>query len=366
LALEIPEAPKSSGRIVDVGVSVWESPEQLGEGAAANVRHRWRDPWKRPDAAAGALDAAMEPVRHALILGMVSDRIGARVTIEDVAQTVTRQPGKYLGVAGIDPTRDDTPERVEQAREAGMVGVTVSPAAQGFHPAHSNAMKLYQRCVDLNWPLIVQPLASIAPQAAMEFAAPLLLDEVAREFPELKIVIAQMGEPHPHQTLAMIAKHPNVFAGIGGIIGNPWALYDVVVRAHHHDLLHKVLFASGFPFCTPERAIVTLYSINSMVAGTHLPNVPREQLRSIVEGNALERLGISAESGDAPAAATPPESPADADTNTNPDADGDGEDPAGATADTAEHNDTDDQPPAEPDDADADTADEPAPSEQRR
>jgi len=282
---------------VDVGVSVWESPEQLGEGAAANVRHRWKDPWKQPDAAAGALDAAMEPVRYAMILGMVSDRIGARVTIEDVAKTVARQPTRYLGVAGIDPTRDDLAERIEQAREAGMVGVTVSPAAQGFHPAHSNAMRLYERCVELNWPLIVQPLASIAPQAAMEFAAPQLIDEVARTFPQLKIVIAQMGEPHPHQTLAMIAKHRNVFAGIGGIVGNPWALYDVIVRAHHNDLLDKLMFASGFPFCTPERAIVTLYSINSMVAGTHLPNVPREQLRSIVEGDALDRLDIHAPAG---------------------------------------------------------------------
>ncbi len=128
--------------IIDVHTHLWDSPEQLGTTAAEHLRLSSVEPWDRPDASTTAHDQAMQPVQYAIILGLVSRHLGASITPEQVAAYVARQPGKYLGFAGIDPMTDGYLAAVDRALDLGLVGVTISPAAQAFHPAHTRAMEL--------------------------------------------------------------------------------------------------------------------------------------------------------------------------------------------------------------------------------
>jgi hypothetical protein len=59
-----------------------------------------------------------------------------------------------------------------------------------------------------------------------------------------------------------------------------------------HGVEHKVLFASGFPFDLPARAIEAIYSVNSMLTATSLPNIARSVLREIVERDSISLLGL--------------------------------------------------------------------------
>jgi hypothetical protein len=105
----------------------------------------------------------------------------------------------------------------------------------------------------------------------------------------------------------------------------PWQLYNALLLAHQQGVMSQIVFGSGFPFCTPERAIVTLYSINTLIQGTHLPSVPREQLRSIVERDTLAVLGLRSRLAEpAEAATVEEESASDEDPNAS--------DPAGVAA----------------------------------
>src|SRR5690606_38739893 len=70
-------------------------------------------------------------------------------------------------------------------------------------------------------------------------------------------------------------------------------LYQVLASAYHTGSITKLMLGSGFPLTTPEKAIVTLYSLNTLIAGTNLPSIPREQLRPIVERDALACLAIA-------------------------------------------------------------------------
>jgi len=277
--------------IVDVHTRVWESAQQLGR-AEETLRRKPTEPWQRPDACPEAHAQAMDPVQQALILGFDSEYLDARIDHEQVAGYVAQDPGKFLGVAGIDPMRGDAVKSLEQAQALGLVGVTVSPAAQAFHPSDTRAMELYEACEAAGLPILFEAATLLARDAKLEFAQPYLLDEVARSFPALKIVVSALGEPWVHQCLTLIEKHPTVYADLSDLATRPWQLYNALILAHQQDATERILFGSNFPFCTPEKAIVSIYSINTFTQGTPLPSIPREQLRSIVERDSLVCLGI--------------------------------------------------------------------------
>jgi predicted TIM-barrel fold metal-dependent hydrolase len=285
--------------IVDVHTRIWESSDQLGQAVSEQLRRRHREPWDRPTASITAHDQAMSPVQHAIILGLHSELLGARIDHATVAQYVRRDPVSYVGFAGIDPTAGGPLDSLDRAQELGLEGVVLSPAAQGFHPSDSRVMPLYEACEARGLPILVESGALFARQARMEFDQPYLLDEVARTFPELRLVLTSLGDPWIDQGLALTAKHPTVFADLSEIIRRPWPLYNALLRAHQRGVIEQIVFGSNFPFHTPERAIVNIYSVNTLIQGTHLPSVPREQLRSIIERNTLRCLGIREDRGHA-------------------------------------------------------------------
>lgn len=276
---------------VDVRTRIWDSSEQLGRMSEV-MRRRPVDPWTQPLASAEEHTRAMAPVTEAFVLGFESRLLEASIPKEQIAEHVARNPARFLGFAGIDPTAGHAVRELEEALSLGLVGVTVSPVAQGFHPANTRAMELFEACEARGVPVFIETGIALAREAPLEFGEPHLLDEVARTFPELRMVLSALAHPWIEQGLVLVGKHPTVFGEISDLVLRPWQLYNSLALAHQLGVMNQLLFGSGFPFCTPEKAIVTVYSMNTLVHGTHLPNVPREQLRSIIERDALKCLGL--------------------------------------------------------------------------
>jgi predicted TIM-barrel fold metal-dependent hydrolase len=281
--------------IADVHTLIWESTDQLGPAVAEQLRRRIDVPWDRPSGTYERHSEAMRRVDCAIVHGMESKEIDLHIDAQAVAGYVQRHPGKLIGFAGIDPAHGSTVKKLEEAVALGLRGVSIGPAYQGYHPTATKAMALYEFCQEKSLPVFVNLDPKIARPVKMEFGQPYMLDEVARSFPDLKIVISSLGAPWVDQAISLLGKHPTVFADISDIVLRPWQLYNALLLAYQQGVLGQVLLGSSFPLCTPERAIVTLYSINSLVQGTHLPMVPREQLRGIVERDALRMLGIEFE-----------------------------------------------------------------------
>ncbi len=264
----------------------------MGESFAAHLRRQRQMPWDELPTGGEAFDQAMRPADQVVLLGFESKLLGVSISTERVAAQVARQPERYLGFASIDPTQPGSLSKLKDAVGLGMVGVTVSPSGQGFHPCHSDAMRLFEACAERGLPILFEPLGAIAGPANMEFDRPSLLDDVARAIPALRFVLGSMADPFVDEALALMGKHPQVFAEVSGLLHRPWQLYHALVGARERGVMQQMLFGSGFPFCDAERAIVTLYSVNGMTQGTPLPNVPREQLRSIVQRDTITALGL--------------------------------------------------------------------------
>ncbi|MFK7960999.1 MAG: amidohydrolase family protein [Phycisphaerales bacterium] len=277
--------------IIDLNTRVWSSPEQLGREVADSLLRYEADHGSRVDASLAALEREMHCVDTAFVMGFTSTRLGASVPDEWIAECCRRQPGR-IGVAGIDPLADDAMDRLDRAADLGLQAINVSPACQGFHPAHSRAMLVYERALALSMPVFVTMPPPPSASTRLEFARPMLWDEVARGFPELKLVMGQLGRPWIDETLLLVAKHENVFAEISGVVSHSWNLYNALLAARSEGVMSKLFFGSGFPFESPARAIETLYSLGALTQGTTLPAVPRQLVNGIVERDVLGCLGL--------------------------------------------------------------------------
>ena len=281
--------------IVDVFTRTWESSDWLGEQLLSQLRRIYPEPWQRPSASSTSHQDAMNKVDLAFVLGFESRLLGASICNEKVAEYIRQHPGKLVGFACIDPSKGKIADQFKQASSLGFKGITISPAGQGFHPVDSRVMCLYQLCQDHKLPVIIESAGTIAASTVLAFDRPYLVDEVARHFPQLKMIISGFGDPWIDETLALLVKHRQVYTDISGLINRPWQLYNALLQAHQRGVMNQILFASHFPFCTPEIAIKTLYSVNTLVHGSNLPNVPREQLRSIVERDVIKCLEMDVE-----------------------------------------------------------------------
>lgn len=236
---------------------------------------------------------AVDSVDRAIVLGFKSRYLDTEISNRVVADYVRRYSSKLVGFAGIDPTDPDSLTELAMAHEElRLKGVVLAPALQDFHPTDTRAWRLYDECARRRLPVVFQTNHR-NPAAKLEFARPLLLDEIARGLPELRIVVAHMGFPWIDETIALLGKHRCVFADVAGLLPKRWLTYNALLEAYEHGVTDKLLFGSDFPYRSPAGCIEALYSVNQLSHGTNLIAIPREQLRGIVERDALALLGIA-------------------------------------------------------------------------
>jgi hypothetical protein len=220
-----------------------------------------------------------------------------------LGQYVNRHAEKTVGFAVVEPGKDKVgPDNLESIKEKlGLKGIVLYCSACGFHPAHSSAMKFYESAQELALPVFFHNAGdALRANAVMEYAQPYLLDEIAREFAGLKIIIGSMGVPFVEQTLSMVARHKNVYADLTIRPKSVWQTYNMVVAAYEHGVMDKLLFGSGFPSGDAGQCMERLLGFNMLLAGTNLPTVPRGSIRNIIERDTLRLLGISHEIPEAP------------------------------------------------------------------
>jgi len=212
-----------------------------------------------------------------------------------LAEYVNKHNEKMVGFAVVEPTKDKVSAKylTSITEKWGLKGTVLYCCACGFHPAHSRAMRFYESAQELQLPIFFHNgCLGLRSDAVLDYAQPYLLDEVARKFPTLKIIIGTMGMPFVEQTLSMVAKHKNVYADLTIRPSNVWQVYNMVAAAHEFGVMDKLLFGSGFPFSKAGECMETLLGFNKLLADTNLPTVPRGNIRNIIERDTLEILGI--------------------------------------------------------------------------
>jgi predicted TIM-barrel fold metal-dependent hydrolase len=129
-------------------------------------------------------------------------------------------------------------------------------------------------------------------QALLECTLPRHLDPVAAKHPELRLILAHLGHPYEGECVAVIRKHPNVFADLSALHYRPFQLYHSLMLVQEYGVWDKVLFGTDYPFTTVRATIDGLRALNRMLDGTALPRLNEEAIERLIHRDSLPLLGL--------------------------------------------------------------------------
>ena len=244
---------------------------------------------------------AMKPVDRVISFGiaMPADRpavIGKRdmkAVNDATAALVARAPEKVIGFMSVHPDEPGILDEMERAYgDLRLRGLKLGPNYQNFDPLGENARRMYSRAEEMKLPVVFHQGTSPVRDAPLRYAHPLVMDEIAILFPELRIVMAHIGHPWMADCLVVIRKHPNVYADISGLFYRPWQFYNGMRLAYEWSVINKLLLGSDYPITTPQETIDAFRHLDHFTRQHHLPEVPPELLEGIIQRNSLELLGL--------------------------------------------------------------------------
>jgi hypothetical protein len=236
--------------------------------------------------------AAMRGMDKSIVFGLRAFHSGLCVPNQYIADYAAQEGGRVIGFGAVDPTVDDVPATLAEIVRLGLRGVKLGPIYQNIHPTDPRMLAVYEFCQAQRLPIMMHQGTTFVRTGPLKYALPILLEDVAVQFPGLRLVIAHLGHPWIAETLVLIRKHPHLFSDISALHYRPWQFYNALILAKEYGVLDKLLFGSDYPFSTPEAAIEGLRDFNHLVEGTALPRLTPTQIEALIYSPTLELLGL--------------------------------------------------------------------------
>ncbi len=136
-------------------------------------------------------------------------------TIDQVNEIVQKAKGRVIGGAGYNPFRiEESLKDIDKAvKEYGFKFVYMHPITFGLSPRDKKLYPVYAKCNELGIPVSLQVGHSAEPLPGW-VGHPMEIDEVALDFPNLKINLSHTGWPWISEWCDVVWKHPNVYGDI--------------------------------------------------------------------------------------------------------------------------------------------------------
>ena len=209
---------------------------------------------------------------------------------EEVAEAAAANPDVLIPFASIDPFRGKA--GVRQARrlvdEFGVKGFKFHPGIQGFFPNDRLAYPLYELIEETGTVALFHTgqtgIGAGVPGGGgirLKYSNPLHVDDVAADFPHLKIILAHPSFPWQDEALAVATHKPGVHIDLSG--WSPKYFPPQLVQYANTLLKDKVLFGSDYPVLTPDRWLADF---------AKLP-IKDDVRPKILKDNAARLLGLS-------------------------------------------------------------------------
>ena len=162
----------------------------------------------------------------------------------------------------------------------------------GFRPDDERLAPLWRYAVDHRLPVLLHTGTTFVRQAPLECTLPRHLDPVATRYPDAKIIMAHLSHPYEGECVAVIRKHPNVYADISALHYRPFQLYNSLMLVQEYGVWDKVLFGTDYPFTNVNSTIKGLRDLNRMLEGSALPRLNERRIEEMIARDSLAILGL--------------------------------------------------------------------------
>ena len=223
----------------------------------------------------------------------VDERLTGRAPVpnDEVAAFAAEHADVAIAFASLDPTRG--PAAVREAKRLvadGVVrGLKLHPPLQQFAPNDPLAYPLYEVFAEAKLPVLFHTghsgIGTGMPGGGgirLKYGNPMLIDDVAVDFPDLPIILAHPSFPWQDEAISVCLHKPTVYIDLSG--WSPKYFSPTLVQYANTLLKHKVLFGSDYPLITPDRWLADFEKI-----------AIRDEVRPLIlKENALRLFGLSA------------------------------------------------------------------------
>ena len=135
--------------------------------------------------------------------------------------------------------------------------------------------------------------AQPSPRAMLKYSLPLLIDEIAQVFPDLKFIMAHMAHPWQRDCALVLRKHPNVYADVSGGWVRQWQGWEALIGMIEWGVTDKAPFSVLISrYGHRRRGWISLYRLNDQLEGTKLPRIPDDVIEGIIHRDSLALLGL--------------------------------------------------------------------------
>ena len=210
---------------------------------------------------------------------------------EEIADLAAEHDDVLIPFGSVDPHGGAM--AVRQARRLvtghGVRGFKFHPSLQAFEPNDRHYYPIYAELQELGVPALFHTgqtgIGAGLPGGRgikLRYSAPMLLDDVAADFPQLTIVLAHPSVPWQDEAISIATHKANVYIDLSG--WSPKYFPPQLVRAANTMLKRKVMFGSDFPLLTPDRWMEDFAKLD----------IKPEVRPLILKDNAARMLGASA------------------------------------------------------------------------
>jgi len=208
---------------------------------------------------------------------------------EEIAELAAEHTDTVIPFASVDPGRGKAGVKMlhRLVGEHAMRGLKLHPNAQEFYPNDRRVYPLYAAAEELQVPVLIHSghtgVGAGEPGGGgvrLKYSNPMLVDDVAVDFPELTIILAHPSFPWQDEALSVARHKPKVHIDLSG--WSPKYFPPSLVQHANSVLQDKVLFGSDYPLITPDRWLADFATLDIKPAV-----VPK-----ILKDNAARLLGL--------------------------------------------------------------------------
>jgi predicted TIM-barrel fold metal-dependent hydrolase len=188
------------------------------------------------------------------------------VAAEEMLPMFDAHPGRFLGLVGISPIRAWSdryygPRYIERmVVEHGFKGVHMYPHWFGIRIDDPRMYPIFEKCVELDVPISFQTGQGTMRSNSRIVARPIWIDNIARDFPALRIVALHSGYPWEEELVALAINHENTFICPDVPPPRMWhsAIVEYLKEEGRFEGLNgssKVLWATDWPLQDQETSL---------------------------------------------------------------------------------------------------------------
>jgi predicted TIM-barrel fold metal-dependent hydrolase len=231
-------------------------------------------------------------IDHAVMHAETEGGESADALNEALCGVLAEHPGLFTGVATVDVVGVRPGRAARQAATAhaqGLRGISIQPAFFGLDIDDRALYPLYSRAEELGLVVAIHTGITYSRIHPMRHERAELFDQVACDFPDLRLIAAHAGWPWATDYAAVARRHPTVYLEFGALapkyVARAGTGWDATFAMMANVLRAQVLYGSDWPMIAPQRAL----------SEWRQSGLPDDALDALFAGNAARLFGLAIE-----------------------------------------------------------------------